>query len=79
MAELGVYSKSPDSYSRALLDHVLELLIMVIPRRYLLLWSERPYKVSLIKNLKTKIPGMSGIHWVFDTFKGHVQNPEQCP
>lgn len=52
---------------------------MGIPRRYLLLWSERPYKVSLIKNLKTKIPGMSVIHWVFDTFKGHVQNPEQCP
>ena len=64
VAELGVYSKSPDSYSRALLNHILELLIMMIPRRYLLLWSERPiiYRVSLIKNLKTKIPVMSGIH-----------------
>lgn len=46
---------------RALLNNILMLLIMMIPRRYLLPWSTGPknYMASL-KFLKTECPEYSG-------------------
>lgn len=44
MTELGVDPKPPDSYSKILLDHIMLLI----------------NRASLIKILKTKLPGMIG-------------------
>lgn len=39
--------------------------------------TQKNNRASLIKILKTKIPGMSGIPWVLATLNGHVESPEQ--
>ena len=46
---------------------------------YLLLWSKGPInnRALLIKILKTKVPGISGIPWVLATLNGHIESPEQ--